>query len=225
MSGQRSTRHGPMHAGSRVAVPDPKSGLMHCIVRMLVVVIAVSTLVIWGQLVASRIGLPEFSQRTEAAMHFALLVFLLAAAIPFVPGAEIGLALLMILGRDAAFEVYFAMLSALLLAFTAGRLVPARFVSGLCSRAESRWRLLRLRSSRGRRWASSAIMTRALNFAASNRHVTLGAVLNMPGNSILGGGGGIALLAGASRQYSFLGFGTTVAVAVLPLPLLFYILG
>ncbi len=204
---------------------DTKGDPVSCFLKICLVVIVLSALIVTGKLLAAWIGLPKIDDQTEAAMHFALLLFVLAVAIPFVPGAEIGLALLMILGKDAALEVYFAMLLALLLAFTAGRLVPVRFVAKLHNRAESRWRLFRLRSSCVHRKTSLAITKRLFNFVATNKHVSLGAILNMPGNSILGGGGGIALVAGASRKYSYLGFGTTIAIAVLPLPLLFYILG
>lgn len=210
---------------SRFAGWDAKADFASCILKVCVVVVALSALILAGRLLATWIGLPQFDQHTEAAMHFALLVFILAAATPFVPGAEIGLVLLMILGRDAALEVYFAMLVALLLAFTAGRLVPARFVARLCNRAESRWRLFQKRSSRFRRWTSLAITRHAFDFVTANRHVTLGAVLNMPGNSILGGGGGIAMLAGASRKYSYLGFAATIAIAALPIPLMFLVFG
>ena len=186
---------------------------------------ALSALMIAGKLFAGWVGLPELDEKTDIAIHFALIAFVLAAAIPFVPGAEIGLALLMILRSDAALEVYFAMLIALLLAFTTGRLLPARIVIGLRARAESHWRLFRLRASSARRWTSLAVARRAFNFLAMNRHLTLGVILNMPGNSILGGGGGIALLAGASRQYSYLGFGMTISIAVLPIPLTFFVFG
>ncbi|MEX0366181.1 MAG: hypothetical protein AB3N22_08950 [Ruegeria sp.] len=206
-------------------VTDSKSGLVRCIIRIFVVVIAVSGLTFAGQLVARWIGLPEFDQHTETAINSALLVFLIAAAIPFVPGAEIGLALLKVLGKEAAVEVYFAMLAALLLAFTAGRLLPAGIVANLHAKAKIRWRLLRLKSSRVRLWMTPTIVKRVPRIVANNRHVALGAVLNMPGNSILGGGGGIALLAGASRQYSYLGFGATISIAVLPIPFLFFLFG
>jgi hypothetical protein len=44
--------------------------------------------------------------------------------------------------------------------------------------------------------------------------------LNLPGNTLLGGGGGIALMAGLSGLYPMPAYLTTVAIAVAPVPLL-----
>ena len=41
----------------------------------------------------------------------------------------------------------------------------------------------------------------------------------MPGNVLIGGGGGIAMVAGLSRLYSLAGFLLAVGVAVAPVPL------
>lgn len=191
----------------------------------LAVALALVILLIVGQLVGTWFGMVDFAPKSGNATHIALLVFVLAAAIPFVPGAEIGLALLMVFGREAVLEVYLSMLIALMLAFLIGRLAPSGFVARFMIRIESRQRLMRMRSRRVRGWSSSQVLRIVLEALAANRHLALGALLNMPGNSILGGGGGIAMLAGASRQYSVLGFALTIALAVLPIPIVFYFLG
>ena len=56
----------------------------------------------------------------------ALVAYVVMAAIPFVPGAEIGLALLLMFGAEAAPVVYLGMVGALILSFTIARLVPCR---------------------------------------------------------------------------------------------------
>jgi len=43
--------------------------------------------------------------------------------------------------------------------------------------------------------------------------------INLPGNMILGGGGGLALMAAMSRMFSIQEYLLMVAVAVLPVPL------
>lgn len=43
--------------------------------------------------------------------------------------------------------------------------------------------------------------------------------LNLPGNALIGGGGGIALMAGMSRLFSFPLFLLSLTVAVSPVPL------
>jgi len=51
--------------------------------------------------------------------------------------------------------------------------------------------------------------------------LALALALNLPGNSLIGGGGGIALSAGISGLYPMRSYLATVAVAVAPVPLLF----
>jgi len=53
-----------------------------------------------------------------------------------------------------------------------------------------------------------------------HRHLTLAVCLNIPGNSALGGGGGLALLCGLSRQFGWRSFLLTVAIATSPVPIL-----
>ena len=54
-----------------------------------------------------------------------------------------------------------------------------------------------------------------------NRYVVLALLFNMPGNSVLGGGGGIAFIAGLSGRYRFWAYLLSVLIAVAPFPLLF----
>lgn len=54
----------------------------------------------------------------------------------------------------------------------------------------------------------------------NRKHIAPAACLNFPGNSILGGGGGLALLCGLSRQFTWHGFVLTVAIATSPIPVL-----
>ena len=53
-----------------------------------------------------------------------------------------------------------------------------------------------------------------------HRYLTLAVCLNVPGNSVLGGGGGIALLCGLSRQFSWRSFLLILAIATSPVPIL-----
>jgi hypothetical protein len=49
-----------------------------------------------------------------------------------------------------------------------------------------------------------------------HRFLSLAVVLNLPGNIIVGGGGGIAVVAGMSGLYAFPAYLATIAVAVAP---------
>jgi hypothetical protein len=47
--------------------------------------------------------------------------------------------------------------------------------------------------------------------------------LNVPGNGLVGGGGGIAFMVGMSGLFSLNGYILTLLIAVAPVPLLFYL--
>ena len=61
--------------------------------------------------------------------------------------------------------------------------------------------------------------------ARSQRYILLALLINLPGNTILGGGGGILLVAGVSRLFSPVATLLTIALAVAPVPILVYWLG
>jgi hypothetical protein len=45
-------------------------------------------------------------------------------------------------------------------------------------------------------------------------------ILNLPGNALVGGGGGIGMIVGVSRLFPFTRYFLLVSLAILPLPLL-----
>ncbi|MEX0969066.1 MAG: hypothetical protein WD046_01325 [Paracoccaceae bacterium] len=172
----------------------------------------------------------------QAAVHRAIvlgtLAYILLTALPFVPGAEIGLAMLALLGPAIAPVVYMATIISLTLAFIIGRLIPPR----LTARALARLGLRRAAALITEIAASppperlgllvSQIDHGAMRLATRYRYVLLALLINMPGNVIIGGGGGIAMVAGLSRVFAPLPFLATIAIAVLPVPLaVFFMLG
>ena len=58
-----------------------------------------------------------------------------------------------------------------------------------------------------------------------SRYLALGVALNIPGNFLIGGGGGIALFAGISRMYTYVGFLITIVIAVAPIPIAVFLFG
>ena len=60
---------------------------------------------------------------------------------------------------------------------------------------------------------------------ASGRYVALAVLLNLPGTALIGGGGGIAFIAGFSRLYRPALTMVVMALAVLPVPLAVYLGG
>ena len=154
----------------------------------------------------------------------AMLAYMLALALPFVPGIEIGLMVMMLFGASGAMGVYVATIAGLGFAFAAGRLIPARSFARLLARLgvampdeplEAAMRRMAA-GAPGGRGGWSRLAARLVEY----RYLTLAVALNLPGNSVLGGGGGIALLCGASRQFQWYWFVLTVVVATAPVPVL-----
>ena len=178
---------------------------------------------------------PGFTMGDGAAVRWGIavsgVIYALVLAIPFVPGVEIGVALLGMFGRTAAPYVYAATLGGLCLAFAVGRMVPLRLLArgalrlgwtrtaGLIARFDGRPRAQRL-----------ALLTEQVPgrwgpWLLRHRYLALALLLNLPGNALLGGGGGIALVAGLSGVYAAPAFALTVALAVAPVPLAVWFLG
>ena len=158
-------------------------------------------------------------------------LYVLLAAIPFVPGAEIGFALLALFGAQVALTVYGAMVAALTIAFLAGRYVPPAWLAGFMGRlgflrAKSLIEACHEMPLKDRSdFLAEHVPTRVLPFLLRHKYLTLAVLLNLPGNTLLGGGGGIAFAAGASRIYATSGFLLTIALAVAPFPLAFVLFG
>ena len=155
-----------------------------------------------------------------------LIAYAVLMAIPFVPGAEIGLAVLMIVGPQIAPLVYLCTLTALSLSFLIGRFIPERILVGLLYHlhlvkaadlllelegvdAKQRLNLILERSPR-----------KFVPFLLKHRYLALFVAINMPGNIVIGGGGGIAMVSGMSRLFTPWLYFLTVAVAVSPFPLI-----
>lgn len=159
----------------------------------------------------------------------ALYSFLLA--IPFVPGAEIGLAMITVLGPPIALLVYICTIIGLSLSFVVGRTIPLsvliRFTEYVKLNRTNK--LLKDFDSHNNEDRLEHLINktsnRFLRGLIRSRYLALGVALNIPGNFLIGGGGGIALFAGISRLYSFVGFLLTIAVAVAPIPIAVWVFG
>jgi hypothetical protein len=164
-------------------------------------------------------------------LGLALLLYAVLLALPYVPGVEVGIMILAMQGPAAALPVYLATMVGLSLAFGAGQWIPARWLAGvlrdlaleraadLMERADplscdERVGLLRER------------MPARLGAALLGwRYLLLAVVLNAPGNWLLGGGGGIMLIAGLSGLFRPWVTLATIALAVAPVPLVVWAFG
>jgi hypothetical protein len=145
-----------------------------------------------------------------------LMVYVLLLAMPFVPSAEIGLALMLALGSSMAVPVYVATILGLTLAFAAGRYAfqfQRHNGKGAAQQASDVIAVL------DKRFQDRPVLRHVLRF----RGLAVIALINMPGNTVLGGGGGIAMAIGYTRALTPPAFVLCVAVAVAPVPALFLI--
>jgi hypothetical protein len=205
---------------------------------LVLVGLAYAAVVIGGHSVAaladgmlSRHGLAPEGPAMTGMLALALVAYVVATALPFVPGAEIGLTLIMLLGARIVPIVYLATVAALVLAFLVGRHIPdhrlARLFSGLgLHRAAALVAGMSGLDTDGRIRHLAAIAPSGwLTWVLQYRLVSLALLVNLPGNTLLGGGGGLAILAGMSRTMSLPAFTLCVLVAVSPIPLAVLLFG
>lgn len=153
--------------------------------------------------------------------------FILLLSLPFVPGMELGVAMMMLLGTEGVFLVYVSTLVALSISFFVGRWIPLQAVGaalGWVHLRRAQAFVERLDSLTGKERMNLLLegsSGRLVPFLVRHRYIAIAVVLNTPGNSFIGGGGGIGLLAGASGIFSYPRYLLMVALAILPLPLIF----
>ncbi len=161
----------------------------------------------------------------DGATAALLVVYALLIALPFVPGVEIGIAILVLHGPSAAPPVYVATLAGLSMAYASGRwlspAVLARALSDLRLRraAAEVVRLAAMSPEDRVRSVAAVLPARFGGPALQLRYVALALAVNLPGTAIVGGGGGILLAAGFSRMFAPVPTLATLALAVLPVPL------
>lgn len=205
-----------------------KSGIRIAIIVLLVVAANLA-----GSYVASTLNLRI--EQSAVLARWGIVAFAVAytglLAIPFVPAAEIGMVLLAMHGRTVVLLVYLCTVTGLSISFLAGRLVPLQVIARLCRflRFERIAALLVEIEDMALPERLSHLIAnapnRAVPFLLRHRYLALALALNLPGNSVIGGGGGIALIAGSARLFSIAGFLAAIAIAVSPVPLAVYVFG
>ncbi len=178
---------------------------------------------------------PHLTPASEPMIHrmimTAMAVYVLLMMLPFVPGVEIGLGLMVMFGAKIVPLVYLATVLALTLAFLIGRLLPQHSIADTFGyfRFDRARDLLRrmepLDSTQRLEFLMQKASTRVMPFLLRHRFIALAIALNMPGNALIGGGGGIGLVAGFSRLFTLPKFALTVALAVSPIPLMILLTG
>lgn len=177
----------------------------------LLVLATVFALLLLTPVTTATTWLPAHGDARPATLLVSCVLYALLLALPFVPAMEVGLLIMMIFGKWGAVGAWLATVAGLNLAYGLARAWRPR-TAGAIDRRHLPRPLRRALRRLGRRLPSPFLPV-----------VTLAVLLNLPGNSAVGGGGGIALLYGASRTLSWPRFALTVGVATALLPALFFI--
>jgi len=184
--------------------------------------------------VAQRIGFQFWPRHANMALTLltaSVVAYMLLLAIPFLPGIEIGLMVMVLLGRPGIVLVYLATVLALTLSFLLGRLLSPRIIV----RALDWFHLDRARDlvsalaplgpEERLRFLLQSIPSRSVPFLLRRRYLVIAVLFNLPGNALIGGGGGIGLVAGISRLFSYPKYLFAVCLAITPVPVLFLLSG
>ena len=170
---------------------------------------------------------PEHEKMIITALWVSIVIYILWMALPFVPGIELGLALMVMLGPQGVLLVYMCTLLSLSLSFAIGRLISlkafARFM-GWLHLHKARDLVLKLEPLDPQEKFDVLLKSapsKILPFMLEHRYLVVALMLNQPGNALIGVGGGIGLIAGMSRLCSFPRYLLLVSVAITPLPFLF----
>lgn len=175
--------------------------------------------------------MPANEQQVHRAIMLGTVAYIGLLALPFVPGAEIGIAMLTAFGAAIAPLVYAATVIAMLLSYTLGRLLPIAALARLLTFLRMRRAAdLVMRAAPLSQDARLAILLegsppRTLALALRHRYLALALSVNIPGNAVIGGGGGIMIMAGLSGLFSPLPTALTIAIAVAPVPLAVMLFG
>jgi hypothetical protein len=183
-----------------------------------------------GRVVVEQINFqlwPEHENLMVTAFWFCVAVYVLWMAIPFVPGIELGLALMVMLGARGVVLVYLCTLLSLSLSFAVGRLIPLKVFSrflGWLHLQKAQNLVLELEPLNSEEKLDFLLRTapsKIIPYLLRHRYLMIAVALNLPGNVIIGGGGGIGLIAGMSNLCPFPKYLLFVSLAITPLPILF----
>ncbi len=174
---------------------------------------------------------PENESVIFGATIIAIVLYALLISLPFVPGVEIGIGLMVMFGTPMAIPVYLSTIIGLTLGFFIGRLVPEKVLCG-CFDFLGMTRISHMLRDLARKPVNERMNmlverapSRIVPFLLRHRYVAIAVSFNIPGNSVIGGGGGIAFMAGLSRLFSFPLYLLAVVIGVSPVVILFLIFG
>ena len=171
---------------------------------------------------------PKHTEITDPSIIIAFILYVLLMTMPFMPGIEIGLALMFVLGKEGIFLVYLATLFSLALSYCIGRFIPIVWVLIF-------FKFFKLKKAYTLIFELDKLEPKErISFLLKNlhdiflpkilkyRYILLGVLFNTPGNSLNGGAGGIGIAAGMSGLFNIYYYGLLIIIAVSPIPLLLW---
>jgi len=216
------------------ALPDPpplRLGVVRTLARLgLIALLAVALhfVFVWAEAWITR---NEYGWAMPGLLLAVLVIYALLIAIPFVPGVEIGLSVLAAGGADIAPLVWLATACGLSLAFVVGCIVPIAWLRRILTdlhmlRAAHLLARFEALPRKGRvAFVHSLLPRKYCGWIVKYRYVNLAVLINIPGNSVIGGGGGIAFVSGVSGTFRASLALLTIALATAPVPLAIWFFG
>lgn len=174
---------------------------------------------------------PDNEQQVHRAIMVGAVAYVGLLALPFVPGAEIGIAMLAAFGAAIAPLIYVATVASMILAYAVGRFLPIKHLQRVLAFLRMRRAAALVAEAAPLSGEDRLAMlmqggeSRVLRAALRYRYLALALAVNTPGNTIIGGGGGIMMMAGLSGLFSPLATLVTVAIAVAPVPFAVMVFG
>src|SRR6056297_1680477 len=215
-------------------LPDPpplRLGVVRTLARLcLIALLAVGLhfVFVWAEAWITR---NEYGWAMPGLLLAVLVIYAVLIAIPFVPGVEIGLSVLAAGGPGIAPLVWLATASGLSLAFVVGCFVPLRWLHRflldlhLTGAADLIARFEAVPPVERAAFIHSFLPQRYCGWIVKYRYVNLAVLINVPGNSVIGGGGGIALISGLSGVFRLPTTVLTIVIATAPIPLAIWLFG
>lgn len=205
--------------------PKPEGALLRTLLRIAIMLLAaygIHLLIGW----ATHLSGSGNPYARTGMLILLLMTYALLIAIPFVPGVEIGLLLMAMEGAWISPLIYGATMAGLALAYAAGAWMPYSRLHGMLADMRMRRacalldRVKPLTREERIHMLRSRAPTWLRPLVSRYRYLLLAALVNLPGNTFIGGGGGILFMAGLSRLFRPATTLLTIGLAVAPVPLI-----
>ncbi len=211
--------------------PPVKVGLYRSALRifaLLGLAFALHEIFVWAE---GWIAANDYGWAMPGLLVAVLVIYAVLIAIPFVPGIEIGLMVLAAGGSGIAPLVWIATASGLTLAYMVGCKVPYTWLHRvlldlhLTRACQFLERFEALPVEERAAFVQALLPLRHLGWVVKYRYLNLALLINIPGNSMIGGGGGIAFVSGVSGMFRVPLVMVTIVVATAPVPLAIWLFG